>query len=176
MSSLDRLFHPRAVAVIGASRDRRSVGGTILHNLLTFEFQGQVFPVNPRASVVHSLKCYPTVEDIPDPVDLAVIAVPKPHVLTALESCGRKGVGAAVVITAGFKETGEAGQALEQEVVRVARLVRHPSRRPELHGRHQHGSGGPAAGVVLGERARRRSGGVLVAIRRAGRGHPRAAA
>ncbi len=122
MSSLDRLFHPRAVAVIGASRDRRSVGGTILHNLLTFEFQGQVFPVNPRASVVHSLKCYPTVEDIPDPVDLAVIAVPKPHVLAAIESCGRKGVGAVVVITAGFKETGEAGQALEREVVR---LVKH---------------------------------------------------
>ena len=115
------LFRPRAVAVVGASRDRRSVGGAILHNLLTFEFQGQVFPVNPRASVVHSLKCYPTVEDIPDPVDLAVIAVPKPQVLDVVESCGRKGVGAAVVITAGFKETGEAGQALEHDVVRVAK-------------------------------------------------------
>jgi len=121
MSSLDRLFHPGAVAVIGASRDRRSIGGAILHNLLTFEFQGQVFPVNPRAAVVHSMKCYPTVEDIPDPVDLAVIAVPKPHVLAALESCGRKGVGAAVIITAGFKETGDAGQALEREVVRISK-------------------------------------------------------
>jgi acetyl coenzyme A synthetase (ADP forming)-like protein len=119
MSSLERLFHPRAVAVIGASRDRRSVGGSILHNLLSFEFQGQVFPVNPRASVVHSMKCYPTVEDIPDPVDLAVIAVPKPHVLGALESCGRKGVGAVVIITAGFKETGESGHALEREAVRI---------------------------------------------------------
>ena len=83
MSSLDVLFRPRAVAVIGASRDRRSVGGAILHNLLTFEFQGQVFPVNPNAAVVHSLKCYASVEDIPDAVDLAVIAVPKPHVLAA---------------------------------------------------------------------------------------------
>ncbi|MDH4066154.1 MAG: CoA-binding protein, partial [Acidobacteriota bacterium] len=121
MGDLDALFHPRAVAVIGASRDRRSVGGSILHNLLTFEFQGQVFPVNPTASVVHSLKCYPTVEAIPDPVDLAVIAVPKPHVLSVLESCGRKGVGAVVLITAGFKETGEAGRALERDVVRMAR-------------------------------------------------------
>ncbi|MEZ5287212.1 MAG: CoA-binding protein [Vicinamibacterales bacterium] len=121
MTGLDLLFRPRAVAVIGASRDRRSVGGSILHNLLTFEFQGQVFPVNPRASVVHSLKCYPSVEDIPDPVDLAVIAVPRPHVLAALESCGRKGIGAVVLITAGFKETGEAGRALELDVVRMAR-------------------------------------------------------
>jgi acetyl coenzyme A synthetase (ADP forming)-like protein len=121
MSSLDVLFRPRAVAVIGASRDRRSVGGAILHNLLTFEFQGQVFPVNPKASVVHSLKSYPTVEAIPDPVDLAVIAVPKPHVLEALESCGRKGIGAVVIITAGFKETGDAGLALEREVVRIVK-------------------------------------------------------
>ncbi|MCC7031877.1 MAG: acetate--CoA ligase family protein [Acidobacteria bacterium] len=121
MASLDALFRPRAVAVIGASRDRRSVGGSILHNLLTFEFQGQVFPVNPKASVVHSLKCYASVEDIPDPVDLAVIAVPKPHVLGVLESCGRKGVGAVVIITAGFKEVGEAGLALEQEAVRIVK-------------------------------------------------------
>ncbi len=121
MASLDALFRPRAVAVIGASRDRRSVGGSILHNLLTFEFQGQVFPVNPKASVVHSLKCYASIEDIPDPVDLAVIAVPKPHVLGVLESCGRKGVGAVVIITAGFKEVGEAGLALEQEAVRIVK-------------------------------------------------------
>ena len=119
MSSLDVLFRPRAVAVIGASRDRRSVGGAILHNLLTFEFQGQVFPVNPNAAVVHSLKCYASVEDIPDAVDLAVIAVPKPHALAALESCGRKRIGAVVMITAGFKETGAAGLALEREVVRI---------------------------------------------------------
>ena len=117
MASLDSLFRPRTVAVIGASRDRRTVGGSILHNLLTFEFQGEVFPVNPKATVVHSLKCYPTVEAIPDPVDLAVIAVPKPFVLEVVESCGRKGVKAVVIITAGFKETGAAGAALERQVV-----------------------------------------------------------
>lgn len=121
MAGLDPLFRPRAVAVIGASRDRRTVGGSILHNLLSFEFQGQVFPVNPRAAVVHSLKSYPAVEAIPDPVDLAVIAVPRPLVLEAVESCGRKGVGAVVIITAGFKETGEAGLALEREVIARAR-------------------------------------------------------
>ena len=121
MSSLDPLFHPRSVAVIGASRDRRSVGGSILHNLLSFEFQGQVFAVNPKATVVHSLKCYPSVEAIPDPIDLAVVAVPKPAVLEVLESCGRKGVGAVVLITAGFKEIGEAGAALERQAVAIVK-------------------------------------------------------
>jgi acetyl coenzyme A synthetase (ADP forming)-like protein len=120
-SSLDALFRPQSVAVIGASRDRGSVGGTILHNLLTFEFQGQVFPVNPRATVVHSLKCYATVEDIPDPVALAVIAVPKQHAIEALESCGRKGVRGVVMITAGFKEVGEAGRRLEKQVVEIVK-------------------------------------------------------
>jgi acetate---CoA ligase (ADP-forming) len=121
LSSLDPLFRPQSVAVVGASRDRRTVGGSILHNLLTFEFQGQVFPVNPRAAVVHSLKSYASVEDIPDPVDLAVIAVPKQHAIEALESCGRKGVRAVVMITAGFKEIGEAGARLEKQVVEIVK-------------------------------------------------------
>jgi acetate---CoA ligase (ADP-forming) len=115
--SLDPIFRPRSVAVIGASRDVRSVGGSILHNLLGFQFNGLVFPVNPAAEVVHSLKCYPTVEAIPDAVDMAVIAVPKRFVLEALDSCGRKGVRGVVMITAGFKEVGEAGAELEQQVL-----------------------------------------------------------
>lgn len=114
---LDPIFRPRSVAVIGASRDVRSVGGSILHNLLSFEFNGLVFPVNPAADVVHSLKCYPTVEAIPDAVDLAIIAVPKRFVLEALDSCGRKGIRGIVMITAGFKEVGDAGLELEQQVV-----------------------------------------------------------
>jgi acetate---CoA ligase (ADP-forming) len=124
--SLDPIFKPRSVAVIGASRDVRSVGGSILHNLLSFQFNGLVFPVNPAANVVHSLKCYPTVEAIPDAVDMAVIAVPKRFVLEALDSCGRKGVRGIVMITAGFKEVGDAGAALEQEV--LARVKRYGMR------------------------------------------------
>lgn len=120
-ASLDPLFRPRAVAVIGASRDPRSIGGSILRNLLRFGFNGLVFPVNPAAAVVQSLKSYPTVEAIPDPVDLAIIAVPRPLVLEAIEACGRKGVRAAVVITAGFKEVGATGAALERQVVDRAR-------------------------------------------------------
>lgn len=124
--SLDPIFRPRSVAVIGASRDVRSVGGSILHNLLSFQFNGLVFPVNPAAEVVHSLKCYPTVEAIPDPVDLAVIAVPRQFVLDVLDGCGRKGVRGVVVITAGFKEVGDAGRELERQV--VERVKRHGMR------------------------------------------------
>ncbi len=71
-SPFDPVFRPRSVAVIGASRQKQRIGWDILHNLLDYEFQRQVFPVNPKAAVVYSLKCYPSVEAIPDPVDLAV--------------------------------------------------------------------------------------------------------
>jgi acetyl coenzyme A synthetase (ADP forming)-like protein len=119
--SVDPIFRPRSVALVGASRERHSIGWDILDNLLRYEFQGQIFPVNPNATVVHSLKCYRAVEDIPDPVDLAIIAVPKPYVAEQVEACGRKGVKGLVVITAGFKEVGEAGAALEQRLVDIVR-------------------------------------------------------
>jgi acetyl coenzyme A synthetase (ADP forming)-like protein len=117
--ALDAIFRPRSLALIGASRERHSIGWDILDNLLRYEFQGQIFPVNPRADVVHSLKCYPAVEAIPDPVDLAIIAVPKRFVAGEVEACGRKDVRGLVVITAGFKEVGGDGQALEREVVEI---------------------------------------------------------
>lgn len=115
-SNLDAIFRPKSVAVIGASRERNTIGWDILHNLLEFEFQGEVFPVNPKAAVVHSVKCYARVEEIPDPVDLAIIVVPKQFVLQVAEECGRKGVRGLVVITAGFKEVGESGLALENQL------------------------------------------------------------
>ncbi|MGE3841448.1 MAG: acetate--CoA ligase family protein [Vicinamibacterales bacterium] len=120
-TALEAIFRPRSVAVIGASRQRHSIGWDILDNLVRYEFQGQVFPVNPKASVIHSLKCYPTVEAIPDPVDLAIVVVPKALVAGAVEACGRKGVKGLVVISAGFKEVGEAGARLEREVVDIVR-------------------------------------------------------
>ncbi|MBL8860604.1 MAG: acetate--CoA ligase family protein, partial [Planctomycetes bacterium] len=120
-ASLDRLFRPRAVAVIGASRRAGSIGWQVLHSLVTGGFEGKVFPVNPHAEVLHSIKCHPSVTAIPDPVDLAVITVPKALVQGAVEDCARKGVGAVVVITAGFKETGAAGAAAEARLLATAR-------------------------------------------------------
>ena len=117
MSTLEAVFRPRSVAVLGASRRRDAIGGAILHNLIEQGFQGPVYPVNPRASHVQAIPAYPGVESIPGPVDLAVIVVPAEHVLEAVEACGRKGVKALVVISAGFKETGEEGKKSEQALV-----------------------------------------------------------
>jgi acetyl coenzyme A synthetase (ADP forming)-like protein len=111
--SLDAIFRPRSIAVIGASRDRSSIGREILHNLIDGDFNGPIFPVNPKSPMVHSLKAYPSVMEIPDPVDLAVIVVRRDLVLATVDACGRKGIKGLVVITAGFKEAGEEGARLE---------------------------------------------------------------
>ncbi len=112
-STLDAIFRPRSVAVIGASTRRGSIGREILHNLIDGDFQGKLFPVHPRAESIHSIKSYPSVLDIPDPVDLAIVVVPAAAVDAVVEECGRKGVKGLVVITAGFREVG--GEGVERE-------------------------------------------------------------
>lgn len=119
--SLDAIFRPRSIAVIGASRDRTSIGREILHNLLEYEFQGTIFPVNPKAANIHSLKSYPEVGAVPDPVDLAVIVVPRDLVPGVVDQCGKAGVKGIVVITAGFKEVGGDGVRREQELLEKVR-------------------------------------------------------
>ena len=121
VNALKLFFNPRAVAVIGASRKRGTIGGEIFHNLLSFGFEGAVYPVNPTAQVVQSVPAYPSVEAIPGPVDLAIIVVSADEVINAAAACGRKGVKAVVVISAGFSETGEEGQLRQAELVRVCR-------------------------------------------------------
>ena len=113
MSDLKVLFEPRSIAVIGAGRHRGTVGGEIFHNLLSNGFEGPVYPVNPSARTVQSVRAYASVEDIPDEVDFAVVVVPRDRVLAAVESCGRKKVKGIVVISAGFGETGAAGLKLQ---------------------------------------------------------------
>lgn len=110
------LLRPRSVAVIGASRRRDSIGGAVLHNLLSQPFQGPVYPVNPNAAHIQSVPSYPSIEDVPGEVDLAVVVVPAAGVLPAVEACGRKGVKALVVISAGFKEVGGDGVKREGEL------------------------------------------------------------
>ena len=120
---LDAIFSPRTVAVIGASRRRDSIGFSLLHNLIASQLNGAIFPVNPSAQAVHSLKCYPTVAAIPDPVDLAVILVPQRLVRGSVEECLAKGVRGLVVITAGFSETGEEGARRERELRDLVRAA-----------------------------------------------------
>jgi acetyl coenzyme A synthetase (ADP forming)-like protein len=118
---LDAILRPRSVAVIGASRRPGSIGAAIFRNLLANGFEGPVYPVNPSANVVQSVLAWPSVTAIPGDVDLAVIVVPAAHVLASLEECGRKGVRGAVVITAGFKETGPEGAEREHALRNCAR-------------------------------------------------------
>jgi acetyl coenzyme A synthetase (ADP forming)-like protein len=120
-NALRGFLHPRSVAVIGASRQRGTVGGEVFHNLLASEFAGPVYPVNPASDVVQSVTAYPSVEAIPDPVDLAVVTVPAARVLEVAEECGRKGVRGLVVISAGFGEVGPEGRERQAELLRACR-------------------------------------------------------
>lgn len=119
--SVARLLGPRSIAVIGAGTRRHTVGHEILRNLLSHGFQGPVYPVHPTAAHVASVRAWPTVLDVPDDVELAVLAVPSSEVHKVVEQCARKRVGALVIVSAGFSETGEAGLAHEREVVGLAR-------------------------------------------------------
>jgi acetyl coenzyme A synthetase (ADP forming)-like protein len=120
-NALRAILYPRSVAVIGASRRRGTVGGEVFHNLLASEFAGPVYPVNSSAEVVQCVPAYPSVEAVPGPVDLAIIAVPAAQVLSVAEACGRKGVRALVVLSAGFAEAGEEGRLRQAELLRICR-------------------------------------------------------
>jgi acetyl coenzyme A synthetase (ADP forming)-like protein len=113
---LTPFFAPESVAVVGASRDPSKVGGSVLANLRAAGFPGRVIPVNAHAETVQGLPAAPSLTAVAGPVDLAVVAVPAPAVLRVLQECAAKGVGGAVVITAGFREGGPEGQAREAEL------------------------------------------------------------
>lgn len=116
---LDYIFRPNSIAVIGASSRKGSIGRETLHNILIAEYNGKVFPVNPKASVIHSIKSYSTVLDVPDAVDLAIIITPKPTVKEVAIQCGQKGVKGLIVISSGFSEVGHEGREAENEIVAV---------------------------------------------------------
>lgn len=115
------LFAPRSVAVIGASNRAGSVGQAVFANVFKHGYAGVVYPVNPRSASIMSVKAFPSVLDIPDPVDLSIIIVPSPLVPGVMEECGKKSIKAAIVITAGFKELGGAGVEQERLVLKAAR-------------------------------------------------------
>ncbi len=121
VAAMEKFFRPRGVAVIGASRERGTIGGELFRNLVEAGFQGPVYPVNARAEVVQSVVAYRSVLDCPGPVELAFIVVPAPAVVPVAGECARKGVDALVVLSAGFAESGEAGARLQQELVEVCR-------------------------------------------------------
>jgi acetate---CoA ligase (ADP-forming) len=121
---LEELFEPASVAVIGASNKPGKVGTTLFRNLLQAGFRGVAYPVNPSSKSVSGVRCYPRIADLPEAPDLGIVIVPAPKVADVIEELGAAGTKGVVVITAGFREVGDVGAALEAEVVRRAAKYR----------------------------------------------------
>ena len=120
-ASITALFSPKAIAVIGASRDPASVGGALFRNLLSWGFNGTVYPINHAASSIAGVRAYAGMADLPEIPDLTFIAVPAKYVVEAARQCAAAGVRALCVLSAGFAETGEEGRAAQQELLNVCR-------------------------------------------------------
>lgn len=118
---LDAFFKPESVAVIGASRDPDKLGYAVLNNLLESGFSGPIYPINPKADEILGVKAFKSVLDVPGSLDLAVLVIPSRFVLPVLEECGKKGVAAVIVITAGFREAGREGAEREQKLIEIAK-------------------------------------------------------
>src|SRR5215216_1351501 len=121
---LDAIFRPETVAVIGATERPGSVGRTIMWNLVSSPFGGTVFPVNSHRPSVLGIKAYPSVSEVPARVDLALIVAPAPAVPEIIRECVEAGVEGAIIISAGFRETGSEGAKLERQVLEEARRGR----------------------------------------------------
>lgn len=113
---LDKIMRPKAIAVIGASTKPKTIGSEIMQRLRDYKFNGDVYPVNPKADVIEGFKAYPTVLDIPGNVDFAVIIIPQKFVLDAIDQCNQKGIKGICIISAGFKEAGKEGAEAEKKL------------------------------------------------------------
>ena len=118
---LNNFFNPQSIAVIGASRTPGKVGYDILKNIIQYGYEGAVYPINPSAGEILGRKSYPSLQDVPGKVDLAVVVVPSKNVLDVIGECGAKGIDSAIVITAGFRESGVEGSKLEAELISKAK-------------------------------------------------------
>ncbi|MEM2146320.1 MAG: bifunctional acetate--CoA ligase family protein/GNAT family N-acetyltransferase [Candidatus Jordarchaeaceae archaeon] len=116
---MEKIFNPRSIAVIGASDEEGSVGYRLIRNLIGVGYRGVVYPVNPRKTSVQGIQAYPSVEELPRQADLAVIATPARTVPDIVEQCGKAGIQGIIIISAGFRETGAEGKALEDQILAV---------------------------------------------------------
>jgi acetyl coenzyme A synthetase (ADP forming)-like protein len=117
---LDPLFRPKSIAVVGASRNREKIGNIILRNLIA-TYRGKIYPVNNKAEEIEGMKSYKTLKEIPGDVDLAIISVPRQFAVEVMEDAVEKGVKASIVITSGFREVGDEGAKLEEELISTAK-------------------------------------------------------
>ncbi len=118
---LDSIFKPKVIACIGASDRQESVGYAVMHNLLQGGFEGKIYPVNPKHKTVQGVTAYKSVKKLPKKPDLAVIVTPAHTVPGIVEECGEAGVGGLLIISAGFKEAGEAGQQMLEQIAETSR-------------------------------------------------------
>ena len=121
MSTLEYLLNPRGIAVVGASEDSGRPGGQTISALVERGYVGGIYPVNPKYETLAGLRCYASIKDVPQPCDIAVIALPAAHVPEVVADCGSNGLRFAVVLGGGFREGGEAGQALERSLLENAK-------------------------------------------------------
>ncbi len=119
--NLETIFHPESIAIIGTNRVKGTVPHDILDNILKADFNGIVYPVSPREKSIKGLKAYKYVIDVPDEIDLAILVFPSSVCHLALEQCGKKGIKSVIIISAGFKEVGEAGLKREKQLIEIAR-------------------------------------------------------
>lgn len=120
-ASLDAVFKPKSVAMIGASGSPGKLGYDILYNLINAGFEGPIYPINPKADQILGLPVFKDVASIPSPPELAVIVIPSRMVVGAIEECGKAGIKAAIIITGGFAEAGHEGEILQEELEQTAR-------------------------------------------------------
>ncbi len=120
LSKLELFFRPRGVAVVGASRDPQKLGHGVVRNLVNYGYDGPIYPINPRSNEILELRVYPSVMEVPDPLDLAILVLPAHKVPDELARCGERGIPAVIIISGGFREVGPEGQAREDEVKRIA--------------------------------------------------------
>jgi len=118
---LEKLFDPKSIAVIGASRQEGKVGHSILKNLLQYGYKGEIYPINPKAEEILGIRTYPTIFGVEEEIDLAVVAIPSQFVPSIIKDCVKKRIASVIIVSAGFKESGKQGSKLEKELVEIVK-------------------------------------------------------
>lgn len=120
-AGLDRLLNPRSVAIVGASPKPFSLGGNLYRNFVNFQFPGELYVVNPSYDEMDGRRCYKSIDELPEGIDLVTLIVPAEHVPDAMEACARRKVGAVILYSAGFAETGDEGRAVQERIAEIAK-------------------------------------------------------
>ena len=120
ISSIQRLLRPRSVAIVGASANPGALGASVLANLERADYSGDIHLINPKRDEINGRPCLKSIDDLPQDVDCAVLAIPRVAVLDSVRACAQRGVGGVVIFSAGFAEGGEEGRVEQQEIARIA--------------------------------------------------------